>query len=623
MAMARFSLTAVLALTLAPSTFAVEKTVALEGLKQIAELKSMDMEDVICDECLEEIDCIWPCELACVLNVPEAFAGKVCEICLEYFGCEGCRFMCPSPDTDSPTVYPTPAPSVEPSFVPTHDPSYAPTATPAKIPTASPTEYPSKGPSEAPSPAPFGEPSVSPTYEPTTGPTDKPTASPTEAPSPVPSPGPTVEPTIWPTPKPTHHPTSAPTGTPTIPPTSTPTIPPTGAPTTTPEFYIYYSVEDTYLYAYNPITEGTELYGTNNYTGDLKVDSPNKFMFWSDPQAYAIYKEDMINGKVETLVHGKPVMGIAVDPSRGELYYANQGAGEENGFSGSAIEIIDYAGHNFSVVHDLEQYNIEPYAIECDPEFTISQFNLDDPGLILFTAHDGTEGFIYQANLFGGLLEKVYTTTTLDIFGLILDPESSMMWWIENRGVANGIYNAILEDTPESTYVTYLSESFWLAAVWDFDLMYATDYAEGTVYEMEVSSGTGEFENIIALAYVDYPRCLAFYYGGVTTEDGEDTQTLGGTAPHPLDAPQGAPGTASVALPDLEASPTTPAALLPPSDGDEAESLIETGSLSSSAPPTSTYLSVGVVVAGLVGAAVYARRKGTYTEIENSEEFSI
>ena len=55
-------------------------------------------------------------------------------------------------------------------------------------------------------------------------------------------------------------------------------------------------------------------------------------------------------------------------------------------------------------------------------------------------------------------------------------------------------------------YVTYLSESFWLAAVWDFDLMYATDYAEGTVYEMEVSSGTGEFENIIALAYVDYPR---------------------------------------------------------------------------------------------------------------------
>ena len=46
--MARFSLTTVLALTLAPSTFAVEKTVALAGLKQIAELKSMDMEVSVC-----------------------------------------------------------------------------------------------------------------------------------------------------------------------------------------------------------------------------------------------------------------------------------------------------------------------------------------------------------------------------------------------------------------------------------------------------------------------------------------------------------------------------------------------------------------------------------------------
>eukprot|EP00621_Florenciella_sp_RCC1693_P015615 CAMPEP_0182532354 /NCGR_PEP_ID=MMETSP1323-20130603/11406_1 /TAXON_ID=236787 /ORGANISM="Florenciella parvula, Strain RCC1693" /LENGTH=60 /DNA_ID=CAMNT_0024742091 /DNA_START=37 /DNA_END=216 /DNA_ORIENTATION=+ len=60
--MARLSLAAVLALAFAPNALAVEKTVALEGLKQIAELKSMDMDDVICDECLEEIDCIWPCE---------------------------------------------------------------------------------------------------------------------------------------------------------------------------------------------------------------------------------------------------------------------------------------------------------------------------------------------------------------------------------------------------------------------------------------------------------------------------------------------------------------------------------------------------------------------------------
>ena len=42
--MARLSLAAVLALAFAPNALAVEKTVALEGLKQIAELKSMDMD---------------------------------------------------------------------------------------------------------------------------------------------------------------------------------------------------------------------------------------------------------------------------------------------------------------------------------------------------------------------------------------------------------------------------------------------------------------------------------------------------------------------------------------------------------------------------------------------------
>ena len=220
----------------------------------------------------------------------------------------------------------------------------------------------------------------------------------------------------------------------------------------------------------------------------------------------------MTDGKATVLVTGKKVMGVSVDPSRGELYFANQGAGEENGFAGSAIEIIDYAGSNVSVVHDLEDYGLEPYSVECDPAFVIVDFNADDPGILLFTAHDGTEGFIYQANLFGGLLEKVYTTTTLDIFGIILDSESSMMWWIEHRGVANGVYNAMLEDTPEATYVTYLEESYWLAAVWDYDLMYTTDYKEGIVYEMQLSQTAGEFDNIVALSYATKPRCLGFYY---------------------------------------------------------------------------------------------------------------
>jgi len=486
--------------------------------------------------------------------------------------------------------------------VPTPAPSAAPTAEPTSSPTEAPTTAPTK----------------SPTYEPTVTPSAAPSTAPTLYPTYYPTGAPTLNPTTWPSPNPSYFPTAAPTPSPSFTPSSAPTIPPTGAPSVTPEFYIYYSVDDKDLYAYNAILETTELYATGNFTGDLKIDSPNKFMFWSDPQATTIMKQDMTDGKVTTILSGKPIMGISVDPSRGELYYANQGAGEENGFSGSAIEIIDYAGSNSSVVHSLEDYSLEPYSVECDPAFVLVDFNYDDPGILLFTAHDGTEGFIYQANLFGGLLEKVYTTSTLDIFGIILDAQSSMMWWIEHRGVANGIYNAMLEDTPEATYVTYLAESYWIAAVWDYNLLYATDYEEGIVYEMELALGNGEFDNIVSLAYADKPRCLGFYYGGETGDEDGISSTV---SPHPLDAPQGSPGTASVALPDTPGTAAVPSAMKP--EVEEVEDLAEATDAAQGRAPSSAYLAVGALVAGVVGAVVYKRRSDKYTEIQGEEEFSI
>ena len=384
--MARLSLAAVLALAFAPNALAVEKTVALEGLKQIAELKSMDMDvslsacsaiahhhtsptpailstanaeahasmhapcphtaektfasrclhasyhpslhagwpipplkyeqpyhvpppplhptwsslspphpptsqDVICDECLEEIDCIWPCELACVLNVPEAFAGKVCQVCLEYFGCEGCKFMCPTPDTDAPSLFPSEVPTVAPTLTPSAEPTYGPTATPAKVPTPTPTTGPTSKPTVSPTAAPQADPTHYPTYAPSGAPTTAPSVDPTTSPTYEPTGAPTLNPTTWPSPYPTYFPTSAPTGAPSVVPTAAPTIPPTGAPSVTPDFYVYYTVEDQYLYAYNVIQDTTELYAEANFTGDLKIDSPNKFMFWSDPQKGHIIKQ--------------------------------------------------------------------------------------------------------------------------------------------------------------------------------------------------------------------------------------------------------------------------------------------------------------------------------------------
>ena len=71
----------------------------------------------------------------------------------------------------------------------------------------------------------------------------------------------------------------------------------------------------------------------------------------------------------------------------------------------------------------------------------------------------------------------------------------------------------MLEDTPESSFVAYLQESYWLAAVWDEDLMYAADYEAGEVYELHVDESlAGELSKTETLSQTSKPRCLAFYY---------------------------------------------------------------------------------------------------------------
>merc|ERR1719230_2333691 len=150
--------TAALLLAAAPVAFArvnsadLNKDQALEALTKIGSLKSMDMEDVMCDECLSEIDCIWPCEVMCVLDYPDDYAGEVCQICLEYFGCEGCKFLCPTKSTgfpsNSPTLKPTPKPTTWEDrgdydyLATTKSPSSGPTSGPTSSPTLEPTSEP-------------------------------------------------------------------------------------------------------------------------------------------------------------------------------------------------------------------------------------------------------------------------------------------------------------------------------------------------------------------------------------------------------------------------------------------------------------------------------------------------
>merc|ERR1711988_801664 len=123
-----------------------------------------------------------------------------------------------------------------------------------------------------------------------------------------------------------------------------------------------------------------------------------------------------------------------------------------------AINIIDYAGTNYSTVHDLADYNLVPYGIDVSPSATVGDFNLDDPGIIFITGCDDESGYIAQANLFGGLFEVVYQSTSKALYGIVIDTEVNAMYWIEDRGVANGMYSATLAGDDQS-FVNYQENS--------------------------------------------------------------------------------------------------------------------------------------------------------------------
>merc|ERR1719502_2236569 len=454
---------AALLLAAAPAA-ALEASEARQSLQKIAHLKSMDMQDVMCDECLEEIDCIWPCEIMCVLDYPSEYAGKVCQICLEFYGCEGCKFLCPTEESAAPTTGPTPEPSTPPDD-PTTMPTLSPTGTPTSEPTAGPTSPPSEMPTEPPSEAPSSLPTLPPT--------DAPTPGPTEAPS--------TPPTSLPTSQPTYGPTPIPTVPPTAEPTIGPTTLPTFAPSITPQFFVYYTSEEKHMYSYNPATDTEEFLFDGDMTGDVKVDSVNKFMFWSSPDLGLISKLDLTTDDKTEMLSLKAaedgVMGIALDPSRGSVFYARQ---DELG-----IWVMDYAAENRSKVVDLGDYNLTPYGVEISP----AEMNAagSDPGYMLFTGCDDTYGYIMYADLFGSDVYALYQSDSKDMFGIVVDAENDMMWWIENKGVANGLYSGPLwTDDFSATYVTYLEEAYWLAGVWELDIIYVADYEEGEVYEFDM-----------------------------------------------------------------------------------------------------------------------------------------
>ena len=333
-------------------------------------------------------------------------------------------------DALSPSPGPTTRPTTSPTFPVTPVPTTGPTAYPVPRPTLKPTTAPTFGPTKAP----LSKPTHHPTHFPTLKPTHSPYPVPTPKPTSVPSTGPTPRPTHKPTPKPsgspTTYPTTSPNPAPSYAPTPKPSTTPSPAPTPVPEFFIYYTTDAKYLYAYNYNTGKSTFMVSDSFDGDLKVDQPNRFLFWSASSTGKLNRYDLDSDTVDTiLTDDAGIMGIDTDASVGMLYYVNQAA--------STLCAVSYSGGNFTVMYtfaDMVPYGltIEPFDSDDNPDD-----DMDKDGLFLATASNDEHGYIVRGYLAAGdEPEVIYTTSYTDIFGILYNAQTDMMYWIEERGFA-------------------------------------------------------------------------------------------------------------------------------------------------------------------------------------------
>merc|ERR1719453_2223496 len=121
-----------------------------------------------------------------------------------------------------------------------------------------------------------------------------------------------------------------------------------------------------------------------------------------------------------------------------------------------------------------------------------------------------------------------------------------MMYWIENRGIANGIYMMYyVEDMDSIMFLQDQEEAFWLMAIFDIDMMFTADYEQGFVYEFALAED-GSIGDTTELISVQEPRCIAYFYG----LQGTETRSSGATSTahrHSLSSPSASSSTDNLA----------------------------------------------------------------------------
>ena len=169
-----------------------------------------------------------------------------------------------------------------------------------------------------------------------------------------------------PAPRPTHKPTPKPSGSPTTYPTASPNRhtrrrqaidDPVARAYARAEFFIYYD-DAKYLYAYNYNTGKSTFMVSDSFDGDLKVDQPNRFLFWSASSTGKLNRYDLDPDTVDTILTGAPASWASTRMRRSACSTTSTRPRRR-------ACTVSYSGGNFTVMYTFA--DMVPYGLTSSP----------------------------------------------------------------------------------------------------------------------------------------------------------------------------------------------------------------------------------------------------------------
>lgn len=88
------------------------------------------------------------------------------------------------------------------------------------------------------------------------------------------------------------------------------------------------------------------------------------------------------------------------------------------------------------------------------------------------------------------------------------------MWWIEDRGISNGLYVIGIDESDiPLTLVSTIDDAVWISAIWKRGVFFTSDRTSGEVFKYDIGRETPEIAASAVLASPGGTRGVAYYYG--------------------------------------------------------------------------------------------------------------